>query len=276
MDAGPVGELDSGISSSEIGDSSAPDESTTDVADASLDASVIDEIEAGDAARNGGDAEAAPVNPPCSTPFVEGECASDRWCHPTEDWQSNECVAFGLLAPNEACATDSDCYPSLFCDGVYGCQPLCDTEATTAPGICPDGFVCSPRVDQQRSGQCRAICEHGNIGCADQEEVCVLGELMNSTEDLCLRNGAEAEGVVGQKCTFPAGTPCGWRHVCIDTTIGDVQCVEVCRASEGPLGAPTHPDCTDARYPACPDPGDSNATFSYCMTLAQYEMLGGQ
>lgn len=274
-DVGPVSELDSGISSSEMGDSSVPDTSTTVIADASLDASADDEMQAGDAARAGRDADASPINPPCSTPFGEGECASDRWCKPSEAWTSGECVEYGTRGLNDACQADSDCSPALLCDG-FTCQQSCDTEATGGPGVCPNGSTCYSSPDQSRTGQCRQVCEHGTVGCADDREVCVLGELINSPEDLCVLNGAEEDGVVGQQCTYPQGWLCGWRHVCLDTADGDVQCVEICRASEGTLGAPTHPDCTDARYPACMLPGDSHATSSLCMSLAQYQMAGGR
>lgn len=202
------------------------------------------------------------------TPFAVGldaGCAADEWCSPTyAGAEAGFCVAVGTTPIGAECSASVDCAAGGYCDCRFGRTLGCTVEracvssclpslAPGAPGGCALGQRCvRPSVwggEPASLGICREGCDFAaGETCSDPSETCVPGELLADGADACL-DVPPAASPLGEYCFLlgvDPGDPCGPTALCT-LLPGDLleTCVEVCRVSEGPLGAADHPDCAE-------------------------------
>ena len=89
-------------------------------------------------------------------------------------------------------------------------------------------------------------------GCSFDSKTCTMGELTSAfPQDLCTITPDVAPFPMAEfaDCGAAGLGPfdlCGPGSVCVEITAGDVQCWDVCAASEAPFGDSPHPDCRRA------------------------------
>jgi hypothetical protein len=204
------------------------------------------------------------------TPFVDdGACPDGSRCLPKELEEGSECVSEGAGVYLSRCDTNEDCGPDLICRGT--CRPACGPDALTGdPGSCPSGQVCQHGNQPTNLGYCADSCEWGQYDCGPSR-YCSIAELEYSETDICVGGSEELEwGLVGQQCAGPgaAGSYCGGKHMCLDTTDSGIRCFELCRASVAPLGeteVPNHPDCLDTSASSCVSVFGADSSVGVCL-----------
>ncbi len=186
-------------------------------------------------------------------------CAAGAWCAPSLfNIRLGTCVPDDGLAPlGQACGADATpgqrCRAGLTCAGGI-CREVCDPDATTGAGTCPTLTFCgglvipdAQGVDQQLAfGACQPGCDfHSHVSCADTAQVCIMAEIFDEPNDLCIDPPATAAWGLPEQAICPAGTQvgalCGPNSVCLDDGT-NLRCFDVCATSAGPFGS-VHPDC---------------------------------
>ena len=157
----------------------------------------------------------------------------------------NLCFVPGTTPNGKVCTAHQDCMTASRC--VRGtCRSLCENSTS-----CVGGDVCVSHETDDIPGAtnpvefCTPGCDfHAGLACNDNLWTdCLMGEMMETSVDYCF--DVSSTSCIG----MPVGFVCGPHSRCQNLSGGMTMtntCVEYCAVSEGALGTPGHPDCTDA------------------------------